>query len=105
MKQYRIRCIATGEFIRLCSGKTSWSTIGAAKGAFATSGTYRKGGGWFRSVFDNQDIYEIVEFTLCEAGALEEAKELLKRVALTKGFPEQYFQLYTDIMYFLKENK
>ena len=105
MKQYRIRRIATGEFSRLCSGKNSWSTAGSAKGAYNTSGTWGRGGVYHFGKFDDQNMYEIVEFTLCEAGALEQAKELLKRVALTKGLPEQDFQLYTDIMYFLKENK
>lgn len=112
MKQYRIRCIATGEWISLCSGKSSWNTSGAAKGAYATSGTYfrcdgllRNPWGYTKGKFDDQNVLEIVEFTLCEAGALEEAQALLKRVALTQGFPEQDFQLYSDIMYFLKDNK
>lgn len=112
MKQYRIRCIATGEYVSVNSGKYDFSTIGSAKGAYATSGVHyseysipdpwratnvREARKW-----DAQDKLEIVEFTLCEAGVLEEAKELLKRV---RGFPEQDFQLYSDIMYFLKENK
>lgn len=112
MKQYRIRCIATGEWISLCSGKSSWNTSGAAKGAYATSGTYFRDEGLVRNMwgytkgkFDDQNVLEIVEFTLCEAGVLEEAQALLKRAALTKGLPEQDFRLYSDIMYFLKENK
>lgn len=105
MKQYLIRCIATGEFIRLCSGKNSWSTAGSAKGAYNTSGTWGKGGVHHFGKFDDQSIYEIVEFTLCEAGALEEAKALLKRAACLSGLDDEYFQLYSDIMHFIKENK
>ena len=112
MKQYRIRCIATGEWISLCSGKSSWNTSGAAKGAYATSGTYfrcdgllRNPWGYTKGKFDDQNVLEIVEFTLCEAGVLEEAKGLLKRATCLSDLDGEYFQLYSDIMYFLKENK
>lgn len=116
MKQYRIRCIATGEYVSVSSGKHTFNTTGAAKSAYATSGVWYSKYGipdpWASPQvtrearkWDAQDKLEIVEFTLCEAGALEEARELLKRVALSKDLPEQDFQLYSDIMYFLKDNK
>lgn len=115
MKQYRIRCIATGAWVSVNSGKLDFATPGAAKGAYATSGVcysrYGISDPWKASnvrearKWDAQDKLEIVEFTLVEAGAFEEVKKLLKRAALTKELPEQDFQLYSDIMYFLKGNK
>lgn len=116
MKQYRIRCIATGEYVSVSSGKHTFNTIGAAKGAYATSGVWYSKYGipdpWSSPQvtrearkWDAQDKLEIVEFTLCEAGSLEEAKELLKRAACLSDLEGEYFQLYSDIMYFLKENK
>lgn len=65
MDQYRIREIKTGEFVRLNSGKTSWTTVGAAKSAYAKSGTYvdRK---FVSGKFNEQTFLEVVKFVMVE---------------------------------------
>lgn len=65
MDQYRIRIIETGEFVRLNSGKTSWTTIGAAKSAYSKSGTYvnRR---FVSGKFNEQSLLEVVKFVMVE---------------------------------------
>ena len=120
MKQYRIRCIATGEWVSVNSGKYDFSTVGAAKGAYATSGVHysrydipdpwratnvREARKW-----DAQDKLEIVEFTLCEAGVLGEAQQTVKTAV---SFLEEILENHTPwnlefsrkIEAFIKDNK
>lgn len=78
MDQYRIRVIETGEFVRLNSSKTSWTTVGAAKSAYAKSGCYvnKK---FVSGKFNEQTALEVVKFVM-----VEEA-EYLALVKLTHG--------------------
>ena len=110
MKQYRIRCIATGEWISTRSGKSTWSTSGAAKGAYATSGTYfrhedlpKDRWGQTTGKFDDQNVLEIVEFTLCEAGVLEEAISFLEEIL--ENHTPWNLEFSRKIEAFIKENK
>lgn len=119
---FQIKHKATGQIVAVNSGKTVWSTAGAAKAAFITSGipSYRRDEYGYKPSgdkldedgrrlgrkawrFDNQDVFELVEVTDC-AGNLKRALALLKAV-ITRSDQGYWVDHSEEIEEFLKEQE
>jgi len=118
---YVIRHIATGEIVKMRSGKSVWGKIAHAKAAFKTSGLDHKDRARFDYApdgsqldangyrlgrdawtFDNQSIFEIVEAKVEPTSQMKEALHLLREASF---YCADDALLFNQIADFIKENK
>lgn len=118
---YVIRHIATGEIVKMRSGKSVWAKTAHAKASFKTSGLDRQDRAKFDYApnpdtlssggrrlgrdawsFDNQDIFEIVE---AKVEPTEQMKRAIKLLTEATFFCADDVTLFNEIHDFLKEVK